>query len=67
MSTIFIGEAARMCGKQFIGNTHAIKTAKGVVVSEVEIVYARDARAGRIVWWYWKRAMWTEASSGCHK
>jgi uncharacterized protein YndB with AHSA1/START domain len=40
-------------GKKFIRNSHAVKTAKGEVVYEGETVYAWDARAGRIVWWYW--------------
>ncbi len=42
-----------MYGRKFIRNTHAVKTAKGEVVYEGETVYAWDARAGRIVWWYW--------------
>lgn len=42
-----------MFGKKFIRNTHAVKTAKGEVVYEGETVYAWDARAARIVWWYW--------------
>ncbi len=42
-----------MYGKKFIRNTHAVKTAKGEVVYEGETVYAWDARASRIVWWYW--------------
>ena len=40
-------------GKKFIRNTHAVKTAKGDVVYEGETIYGWDARAGRIVWWYW--------------
>jgi len=40
-------------GRKFIRNTHAVKTAKGEVVYEGETIYAWDARAGRIVWWYW--------------
>jgi hypothetical protein len=40
-------------GRKFIRNTHAVKTAKGDVVYEGETIYAWDARAGRIVWWYW--------------
>lgn len=42
-----------MYGKQFIRNTHEVKTATGDVVYEGETIYAWDARAGRIVWWYW--------------
>lgn len=42
-----------MYGKKFVRNTHAVKTAKGEVVYEGETVYAWDARAQRIVWWYW--------------
>jgi hypothetical protein len=40
-------------GGNFVRNTHEVKTAKGEVVCEGETVYAWDARAGRIVWWYW--------------
>ena len=40
-------------GKQFVRNTHAVKNAKGEVVYDGETIYAWDARAGRIVWWYW--------------
>lgn len=40
-------------GTKFIRNTHAIKTANGQVVYEGETVYAWDARANKIVWWYW--------------
>lgn len=40
-------------GKKFIRNTHAVKTKDGAVVYEGETIYAWDARAGRIVWWYW--------------
>jgi uncharacterized protein YndB with AHSA1/START domain len=42
-----------MYGRQFIRNTHEVKTASGQVVYEGETIYAWDARAGRIVWWYW--------------
>jgi len=44
---------AWMYGKQFVRNTHSVKTTKGEVVYEGETVYAWDARSGRIVWWYW--------------
>ncbi len=40
-------------GRKFVRSTHAVKTAKGDVVYEGETVYAWDARANRIVWWYW--------------
>lgn len=40
-------------GRKFIRNTHAVKSANGQVVYEGETVYAWDARASRIVWWYW--------------
>jgi hypothetical protein len=42
-----------MYSKKFIRNTHAVKTAKGEIVYEGETVYAWDARASRIVLWYW--------------
>ncbi len=42
-----------MFGKKFVRNTHEVKTAKGEVVYEGETIYAWDARAGGIVWWYW--------------
>lgn len=42
-----------MYGKKFVRNTHEVKTEKGQVVYEGETIYAWDARAGRIVWWYW--------------
>jgi hypothetical protein len=40
-------------GRKFVRNTHEVKTAKGEVVYDGETIYAWDARAGRIVWWYW--------------
>lgn len=42
-----------MYGTKFIRNTHAVKTANGQVVYKGETVYAWDARANKIVWWYW--------------
>ena len=40
-------------GTKFVRNTHEVNTAKGEVVYDGETIYARDARSGRIVWWYW--------------
>ncbi len=37
----------------FIRNTHHVDTADGKTVYTGETVYGWDARARRIVWWYW--------------
>ena len=38
---------------QFVRNTHVVRTLEGQQVYEGETLYAWDARAQRIVWWYW--------------
>lgn len=40
-------------GGKFVRNTHRVRTQAGEVVYEGETVYAWDARASRMTWWYW--------------